>query len=60
MKTLSAIALVLGIAGCAEERWLTKEEDAEMRAYCEPQGGCALVPAPIWEQIKRVLKLEGV
>lgn len=49
------LGIVAGLSGCAEDRWLTKEEDAQMRSICEPVGGCALIPNPMWEQIKRVL-----
>jgi hypothetical protein len=50
--------LALALPGCAEDRWLTKEEDAEMRAACEPVGGCAVIPNPVWKQIQRALGLD--
>jgi hypothetical protein len=46
--------LLLSLGGCAEDRWLTKEEDAELREKCEATG-CAMVPMPMWDQIKRIL-----
>jgi hypothetical protein len=48
--------LLLSLGGCAEDRWLTKEEDAEMRQNCEATG-CVAVPVPLWNQIKRTLGL---
>lgn len=47
------------LSGCAliPDRYLTPEEDAEMRAVCEHAGGCVLVPGPQWELIKRALGL---
>jgi hypothetical protein len=56
---LLLIVMLAGLSGCAEKRWLTKEEDAEMRATCEPVGGCAVIPNPIWKQIERALGMDG-
>lgn len=50
--------ILFSCGGCAEDRWLTKEEDAEMRAACEPVGGCAVIPNPVWKQIKRALGMD--
>ena len=54
MKTL---LLCLCLAGCAQDRYLSAEEDSEMRSRCEPVGGCALVPLNIFIEI--VNKLRG-
>lgn len=50
MKTL---ILVLLLAGCATtpERFLTKEQDDEMRKVCE--SGCITVPVSVWQQIEQ-------
>jgi len=56
---VKAFVLIVALAGCAtppQERWLTAEEDAEMRAKCEPVGGCAMVPMPLWNQIEKLLR----
>lgn len=50
--------IIAGLVGCAEDRWLTKEEDAEMRAACEPYGGCMLVPNPLWKKIQQLLGMD--
>lgn len=56
---VTAVLIIASLSGCAEDRWLTKEEDAEMRATCEPVGGCAVIPNPVWKQIERALGLVG-
>lgn len=51
------IAGVVSLSGCAENRYLTKEEDDELRAQCEPQPqGCAVMPMHEWLQIEQILK----
>lgn len=55
---LAIIALVL-VAACAqtppaEERKLTKEQDAEFAERCA--NGCAIVPLPIWREIQKMLR----
>ena len=52
-------APLFSITGCATERYMTEEQDAQMRATCE-KTGCAVVPAPVWEQIKALLKTLGL
>ena len=52
MKTL---LLCLCLAGCAQDRYLTAEEDAELRAKCEATN-CAIVPMPLWIQIEALIK----
>jgi hypothetical protein len=53
--TLAAV-LFLGfsLTGCAEQRFMTKEQDEEMRAACEV--GCEVIPSPLWQQILKLLQ----
>lgn len=53
-----ALALLAPLYGCAE-RYLSKEQDDEMRSLCEQQGGCTVVPTPMWKQIERILGITG-
>ena len=58
------VMLLLGLAACAEKpsddsRYLTKEEDANLRAQCEkydPVGGCAAVPVPYLQKMIEALQ----
>lgn len=53
------VLLVLCLAvGCtsAPQRYLSQEEDANMRAFCEPRGGCVLVPTSLWENVEKFLR----
>ena len=52
---LATVVLFLIAPGCASDRYLTKEQDEEMRANCEPHS-CVVVPAPVWAQIEAMLK----
>lgn len=52
-------AALVNLAGCAEDRYLSKEQDAEMRGLCEQQGGCTVLPTPMWKQIERILGIAG-
>lgn len=47
---MKAILLCLTLLGCADDRYLTKQEDADMRKNCE-RVGCAIVPVPIFRQL---------
>lgn len=47
--------LALLLAGCASPRYLTQAEDASLRETCE-KDGCTLVPTPLWDEIKAILK----
>jgi hypothetical protein len=52
--------LLLALPGCASsERFMTKEQDDEMRANCA-EHGCTVIPNPVWEQIEQVLKRLGM
>ena len=56
-----AIAVILivsvtgALAGCAGERYVSDEQDAALRATCEP-AGCRVVPLPLWKQIEEILR----
>lgn len=52
MKAILLLALLL--LGCAEDRFLSKEEDEELRQSCE-QVECVVVPVPVWLQIMQRL-----
>jgi hypothetical protein len=49
--------LFSALVGCTQPapRYLTAEQDAEMRAYCEP-AGCEIVPTPMWRQIEQIIR----
>lgn len=58
MKTLLLVMVLL--AGCAtppapSSRYLTEQQDRELREACEQPGGCMIIPYPLWEEIKRLL-----
>jgi hypothetical protein len=53
-----AVAVLFGCTGCASERFLTEEQDAEMKASCE-EHGCTVIPNPIWFQMREILKHSG-
>ena len=46
---VSAI-LLAGMAGCSTTRYLSEQEDAEMREKCEATG-CVAIPVPLYRQI---------
>ena len=48
---VSALILV----ACAAPRYLTVEQDAELRDTCEP-AGCVTIPLPLFEKIQEALK----
>jgi hypothetical protein len=49
------VTLLFGCTGCASERFLTEEQDTEMKASCE-EHGCTVIPNPIWFQMLEKLK----
>jgi hypothetical protein len=54
---LILIAFVGLVTGCAtEQRWLTKEEDAEFRKKCEGQN-CVVIPGAVLQQL--IERLQG-
>jgi hypothetical protein len=64
MKTL--IALMLLLTACTtpeatpvQERFLSQEQDEELRQRCEATG-CAIVPIPVWREVLRRLQGQGV
>jgi hypothetical protein len=50
---LSVFALVFLVSACAENRYLTKEQDAQIKEACEAQG-CVMVPVPVWQKIQEI------
>ncbi len=54
-----SITITVQISGCASERFLTQEEDDEMRAHCA-EHGCAVIPNPAWQQIEQLLRRLGM
>lgn len=54
------VVAVLLVVGCAGDRYLTKEQDDEMRAVCEQEGGCAVLPGKQWEMIEQLLRRMGL
>lgn len=52
------IGLIILMPGCASDRYLTAEEDAELRAQCEPHPGhCIAIPMPLWKKIEQLLRM---
>lgn len=49
------LSMGLFLPGCSG-RYLTEEQDAAMRDACEKHGGCTVLPRPVWEQIKDILR----
>ena len=63
MKILAIVVclfLLAAIVGCASppERFMTAEQDAYIYEQC--QQGCAVMPAEVWEKIKKVLLGNGI
>lgn len=53
---LGTIVLIYGaLAGCASDRFLTKEEDEGFRAWC-PEKDCVVIQAPVWQKIEQMLR----
>ena len=53
--TGAAILAALLLRGCASERYLSLEEDAELRAKCEGQN-CVVVPASVLQQLLQQIR----
>ena len=53
---LATFVLILSMAGCASERYLNEQEDAQMRKMCEDKanGGCAVIPGNTWKAIQQL------
>lgn len=47
---LISAALLAGMSGCSTTRYLSEQEDAEMREKCEATG-CVAIPVPLYRQI---------
>ena len=54
----SPLILALALSGCATDRYLTEEQDREMRATCE--NGCMVIAGPAWEQLRKAVKMCGL
>ena len=61
MLKFGTVVLILGISipilgGCASERYLSEQEDAQMRKMCEDKanGGCAVIPGNTWKAIQQL------
>ena len=54
-----SISGVVVLSGCAEQRFLTKEQDEQFREQCADHG-CTLIPTPQWEMIEKVLQRLGM
>lgn len=54
MRLALLLALIL-LPGCAADRYLTVEQDAEMKEKCT-ETGCVVVPAHIWRGIVQMLR----
>ena len=57
---VACIVLLALIVGCASppDRVLTAEQEAVFAKNCV--NGCAIVPVPLWEQIKALLAAQGM
>lgn len=53
MKYIFAFIIIL-MPGCASDRYLTAEEDAQLRQKCAED--CAIVPMKLWRQIEQLIK----
>lgn len=53
---MKILILAVLLAGCAAqpERFLTKEQDDEMRKVCEE--GCVTLPVSVWIQIQQIFQ----
>lgn len=51
---MKLILLCLLLAGCASDRLLTKEEDAQIAKEC--MQGCMVVPQNAWEALMKKLR----
>ena len=56
MRYVLAFVIVL-MPACASDRYLTAEEDADLRAKCEPHPWhCVAIPYPLWKKIEQLLR----
>lgn len=51
---LTFCAIVVLLAACAPERYLTPEQDAEIARRCTE--GCKVIPLPAWREIEQQLR----
>lgn len=58
---LSTIVLIFSMAGCASQRYLSDEEEAQMAKTCGPNHDCAVIPGEQWRIIEKILqKMIGI
>lgn len=50
-----AVTILFGCTGCAPQRYLTAEQDAEMAAACG-EGGCTVMPNAVFQQMRVFLQ----
>ena len=53
---MKALLLVLLLSGCATQRYLSEEEDQQMREACD-KTGCVTMPVPVFQEL---LKRRGI
>lgn len=53
---MKALVLLLLLCGCAQDRYLSAEEDQKMREACET-AGCITMPVPVFQEL---LKRRGI
>ena len=58
LLVIAVLAAAVLTTGCASGRYVTDEQDAELREACEP-AGCRVVPAPLWQRIEQLLRALG-
>ena len=54
LPILGMIMLILGMTGCASKRFITDEQDKELRELCQAKG-CAVVPNDVMEMLLNML-----
>ena len=59
MSRFLLIGFTMFFASCASqpERYLTYEEDQQLKENCEPYGGCVAIPYPMFEEIMKRLRM---
>jgi hypothetical protein len=59
MSPVLVLLLLILMTGCAQpERYLTAEQDAQMRQNCE-QDGCVVIPETVFQEMVRRMRQFG-
>ena len=58
LGVIALSACLIGLTGCASDRFLTKEEDEALRVGC-PDKDCVFMPSKVWERIQQLLTQRG-